>query len=194
MTQLGNGLAAGEHHEDALTVRKAELDMRRRLGASECVMLGMQGNLADSYRACGRTECALSMQRAVYSGWLKIYGEGFETLREASNLVTLFIELEHYDEAKTFLRKVMPAARRVLGEHHQLTIYMRWNYATTICSATGATLDDLREAVTTLEDVERIARRALGGAHPSTKKIGDNLRLSRALLLRGCAPARLPTL
>ena len=32
--------------------------------------------------------------------------------------------------------------------------------------ADGATLDDIREAVTTLEDAERIARRVLGGAHP----------------------------
>ena len=32
----------------------------------------------------------------------------------------------------------------------------------------GATLDDLREAVTTLEDTERTARRVLGGAHPLT--------------------------
>ena len=30
----------------------------------------------------------------------------------------------------------------------------------------GATLDDLREAVTTLEETERTARRVLGGAHP----------------------------
>ena len=35
----------------------------------------------------------------------------------------------------------------------------------------GSTLDDLREAVTTLEDAERTARRVLGGAHPTTKAI-----------------------
>ena len=32
MTQLGNGLSAADHHEDALSVREAELAMRRRLG------------------------------------------------------------------------------------------------------------------------------------------------------------------
>ena len=41
---------------------------------------------------------------------------------------------------------------------------------------------DLRESVTTLEDTERIAQRVLGGAHPLTTEIGDNLRLSRATL------------
>ena len=35
----------------------------------------------------------------------------------------------------------------------------------------GATLDDLREAVAKLEDVERTARRVFGGAHPTTLQI-----------------------
>ena len=50
----------------------------------------------------------------------------------------------------------------------------------------SATLDDLREAVTTLEDIARIARRVLGGAHPSTVKIERSLRMARvALAARG---------
>ena len=44
------------------------------------------------------------------------------------------------------------------------------------------TLDDLREAVTTLEDAERTARRVLGGAHPLTSAIEDNLQGARAAL------------
>ncbi len=47
---------------------------------------------------------------------------------------------------------------------------------------TDATLDDLREAVTTIEDVERTARRVLGGAHPLTSVIEVELRLARAAL------------
>ena len=46
----------------------------------------------------------------------------------------------------------------------------------------AATLDDLREAVTTLEDIEQIARRVLGGAHPTTEGIDDDLRNARAAL------------
>ena len=46
----------------------------------------------------------------------------------------------------------------------------------------GATLDDLREAVATLEDTERISRRVLGGAHPTTTEIEDELRKARAAL------------
>ena len=46
----------------------------------------------------------------------------------------------------------------------------------------AATLDDLREAVTMFEDTERIARRVLGGAHPTTVEIEDSLKNSRAVL------------
>ena len=46
----------------------------------------------------------------------------------------------------------------------------------------NATLDDLREAVTTLEDLERTARRVLGGAHPLVRVIERNQRESRDAL------------
>ena len=45
---------------------------------------------------------------------------------------------------------------------------MRWTYAEVLYTDDGATLDDLREAVAKLEDVERTARRVFGGAHPTT--------------------------
>ena len=54
--------------------------------------------------------------------------------------------------------------------------------AVTLYSDDGATLDDLREAVTTLEDVARIARRVLGSAHPNTAGIEIALRDARAEL------------
>ena len=50
----------------------------------------------------------------------------------------------------------------------RLTLTMRWNYARALWNDDGATPDDLREAVTTLEETARTARRVLGGAHPLT--------------------------
>ena len=44
------------------------------------------------------------------------------------------------------------------------------------------TLDDLREAVATLEDTERTARRVLSGAHPLTEVLQDEFRCARAAL------------
>ena len=52
-------------------------------------------------------------------------------------------------------------------------------YGWALCDDPAATLEDLREAVTTLEDVERTARRVLGGAHPHTKLIGQRLGEAR---------------
>ena len=50
----------------------------------------------------------------------------------------------------------------------------------------GATLDALREAVMTLEELKRTARRVLGGAHPLTVNIEDELQEARdALYARG---------
>ena len=45
-----------------------------------------------------------------------------------------------------------------------------------------ATLDNIREAVTTLEDAGRIAQRVLGGQNPTTKEIEHDLRNARAAL------------
>ena len=55
-------------------------------------------------------------------------------------------------------------------------------YADALYKEDRASLDDLCEAVTTLEDSERIARRVLGGAHPTTEGIQISLRNARAAL------------
>ena len=63
-----------------------------------------------------------------------------------------------------------------------MILTLRSTYAEAIYKDEGATLEDLREAVTTLEDVERIARRVFGGAHPLTLAIEDDLREARDAL------------
>ena len=78
------------------------------------------------------------------------------------------------------LLKTMPVARRVLGESNDTTLGMRCCYAEALYKADGATLDDLREAVTTLEDAGRIARRVFGGAYPITVRIEESPRDARA--------------
>ena len=80
-------------------------------------------------------------------------------------------------------------ARRVLGESRELTLKMRWVYAEALYKDDGATLDDLREAVNTLEDAGRIARRVFGGAHPRTVGIEAALRNARAALAARETPA-----
>ena len=90
--------------------------------------------------------------------------------------------LQRFEEAKSLLRKMIPVARRVLGESHELTLKMRKTYAQSLCEGPSATLDDLREAETTLEEIERIARRVFGGTHPFTAETEQNLQVLRAAL------------
>ena len=92
--------------------------------------------------------------------------------------------LQRFEEAKALLRKTMPVARRVLGESDEITLSMRWMYAGALRRDAGATLDDLREAVSKLEELERTARQVFGGTHPLTVETEDALREARATLGR----------
>jgi tetratricopeptide (TPR) repeat protein len=183
MSLLGSGLYAADHYEDALSVRETELAMERRVGASERNILAMQSNLANTYQALGRLEHANRMLQEVYSGTLKLNGKQHkETLGAATNYANSLKNLERFELAKALLRKTLPIARRVLGENDDITRKMRRNYAQSLYLNPGATLDDLREAVTTLEDTDRIARRVMGGGHPLTLDLQDCLRNARATL------------
>ena len=101
---------------------------------------------------------------------------------EACNHASLLKQLNRFNEIKALLVGTIPVARRVLGESHDTTLKMRWNYAKAFYCNPGATLDDLHEAVTTLEDLARIARRVFGGAHPTTADFEISLRNSRRAL------------
>ena len=98
----------------------------------------------------------------------------------AINYASSLVNLERFEEAKPLLRRKLPMARRVLGETNETTLRMRWYYAMALYDDRGATLDDFREAVATLEDTDRIARRVFGGAHPLTKNVEGSLRDARA--------------
>jgi hypothetical protein len=166
MSQLGGGLTEANNCEDASSVFEVQVSMLRRLGGSEENILIAQSNLANTYEALGRPE-ALQMKQDVYSGCLRLYGEeDGDTMIAASNHANCLLTAKRFDEAKPLLRKVIPVARRILGESHITTLRMRGCYAQALYKDSGATLDDLHEAVTTLEDVALIARRVLGGAHP----------------------------
>ncbi|CAH0372260.1 unnamed protein product, partial [Pelagomonas calceolata] len=183
MSMLGTGLSQVENYEDALSVREATLSMMRRVGASEEYILAAQCNLANSYLELGRNEDSLIMRQEIYSGNLKLYGEEHRsTILAANNYAESLRLLKRFGEAKPLLRRTIPVIRRVLGEDNDLTFKMRWSYAETLFRDDNATLGDLREAVETLEEAARTARRVLGGAHPVTEGIEKSLRDARAAL------------
>ena len=123
------------------------------------------------------------MDRDVYVGRAKLNGEEHEkTLRAASNYASSLRDLSRFEEARSLMRKTVPVARRILGDGHILTLKMRKIYAKALYFDAAATLDDLCEAVTTLEEIEPTTRRVLGGAHPIVAGIEISLRNARAAL------------
>ena len=108
--------------------------------------------------------------------------ENEKTLITANNYASTLFTLKRFEEAEALLRKMTPVARRILGDSKELTLKMRWIYADALSRDGDATLDDLREAVTTLEDTARIARRVFGGAHPTAIGIEEGLQKARAAL------------
>jgi len=183
MNLLGLGLYEASRFEEAVAVRETEFSMERRLNRSEKSILVVQGNLAGTYHMLGRLEQASSMYRDVYAGMVRLYGEEQEeTLRAAYNYALSLNALLHFKEAKSLLRKMTPVAQRVLGENIETTLRMKWTYAQSLYKDPDATLDDVREAVETLEDADRIARRVLGGAHPITARMEGTLQKARANL------------
>ena len=66
---------------------------------------------------------------------------------------------------------------------HDLTLRMRWTHAHSLFEGFendgSRNYDDLHEAIATLQEIEPIARRVLGGAHPLASAIGESLRNSR---------------
>ena len=183
MNLLGNGLSGAKHHVDALSVREAELSMLRRIDASDESIPITQRNLALTYAKLGRHEQALRMLRDAYSESLKTVGpQDGDAIMAASNLAASLLDLRRFEEARSLVRKTLPVARRVLGEDNEVTVKMRAVYEGALFRDDDATLDDLLEAVTTLEDVTRIARRVFGGANPVTVNIEEELRDARAAL------------
>ena len=152
-------------------------------------MLITQGNLALQYQALGRLESALPINRDVFLGFLKLYGEEHgSTLLAADNYASTLTSLKRYGEASKLLRKLTPVARRALGENNKLTLTMRWLYARALYKDDGHTLADLRESVETLGSVAPLWTRVFGPSHPDTPCVQRALEDAReALAARAAA-------
>ena len=88
--------------------------------------------------------------------------------------------------AKKFVEDASPEIRgedkKKVTDSASLLTWVRTTYAQAIYKDPAATLDDLHEAVNTLEDTKRTARRVLGGANPVTGSIEQNLEKARSTL------------
>ena len=87
--------------------------------------------------------------------------------------------LETDRQTKMILTNCAACAAPLTHDHRKRCSRCKTRYEA-LYKADGATLDDLREAVTTLEDAGRIARRVFGGAYPITVRIEESPRDARA--------------
>ena len=114
---------------------------------------------------------------------MRLNGEEHEqTVIAANNYALALSALKRFEEVRALFRKTVPVARRVFGESNETTLKMRTIYAEALYKDPAAALHDLREAVTTLAEIEPIARRVLGGTHPVAMNIEASLQNARSKL------------
>ena len=135
------------------------------------------------YEEFGKLESAIITRQEVYSGFLRLKGvDHHYTITSALCYASSLMDLHRYAEAKALMRKTTPVARRAFGDSHALALKTRRNYARVLFRDPSATLDDLREAVETIEEIERTARRVFGDSHPTTNSIRRDLQRAREVL------------
>jgi hypothetical protein len=187
MNLLGMGLSASKQHEDALTVKEANLALLRRLGRSEDseAILTSQTNIAFTLSHLDRDEEALELERTIYRQRMASRGKfNVHTIRAALNLCVSLSSLERFEEARALAQKTIPAVRCALGPDHDLTLCIRRNSAETISKDPKSTLADLRQAETTLRDVCRRTRQVFGAQHPETSTSEKRMRELKAILAK----------
>ena len=187
MTELGNGLDAANHYEDALSVMQAEMSMLRRVGASEYDMLVVQNNLGCTYQRLGRLEEALQMKRDVYSGHSRHRNLGplhQNTLKAALNLSTALVNAGNYAEARAFTRDQTELARLALGADHPVTLDFQWGYSRAFRLDKDISAEQLAEVATTLEKTLEISQRVCGREHPRTCSVRGELTFAREEIAR----------
>ena len=100
------------------------------------------------------------------------------TIDVVQNLVNALGKSRQYAEAKALLREQIPNMRQ-LGPDHTSTISLRLLLAMCLDEDNNATRGDIEESVTILEDVDRRARRVLGGNHPLAAQVHGALERAR---------------
>ena len=143
-------------------------------------MLVVQANIANSYLQLGRTDDSLRMNKAVYAGNVRLFGESHEkTLLSALSLSVALVRADEASESMAFSRPLLPVARRVLGADNDLCLRLAHSYAYAVLGCAAPSRDELFFAERLLEDTVRRVRRVLGTAHPSTSKAEGDLAILR---------------
>ena len=152
------------------------------VGCDDLMIVRTQTDIAGCYDTLGQHELAYPiMARAYAKRVAKVGAAEPATLNLAGNLGRTTLKLKKYAEARDLLGGRVPVAIQVLGKEHHVTIRLRWFYCQAIYKDADATLGEVREAVTMLEDVAITSRRVFGAEHPTAR--GCQYALDEARLL-----------
>ena len=130
------------------------------------------------------------MERDVFDNKKEWFGmEQRTTLLSALNLAdSLFHRRDCSVEFNSLLREALPHAR-ALGPEDDTYLGLRALQAQAVTDDAAASLDDVAEAVTILEDISNISRRVMGPTHPLSKLRAHNLAIAQRKLARRRARA-----
>ncbi len=168
MTTLSNGLGEAGRYDEELGILEARLAFLRRFGCSLNYIDVTKANMAVCYSNLRRHEEALTLRRELYARALAFRGPSDEFFAMALNLALSLMHTRRLEEAKSFLREQLPAARRALGNDHRLVLKLRGVYAETSVHDQSSTRDNIDEAVSIMEVIQR-SQRVFGAAHPEAQ-------------------------
>ena len=180
MTVLANGLNDAKFTEESLAIYEAGLATAERVWPHlENVV--QRDNLASCYNDLGRYEEALKIHREIYAFETARNGFTEGTLTTALNISMILCDTERYSEAAAFSSKGVGESTRLLGFDHDITLRLRSNYAMAIYMDPYSSLQDLTNAVETMENVLRVRRRVFGDC-PRTTSDTWKTEAARAIL------------
>ena len=165
----------GDSTAETITVgEQLAADYERLLGPDHPDTLGSRNNLAEAYRAAGRTGEAITLAEQVLAARERLLGPDHpDTLGSRNNLAADYLAAGRTGEAITLAEQVLAARERLLGPDHPGTLGSRNNLAEAYRAA-GRT----DEAITLDEQVLAAFERLLGPDHPNTLAARSNLALA----------------
>ena len=168
LTELGDSMA------QAITVgEQVTADHERVLGSDHPDTLASRGNLANAYRAAGRTGEAITLHEQTLTAMERVLGPDHpDTLALRSNLAIAYRAAGRTGEAVGLDEQTLAASERVLGPDHPDTLKSRNNLAIDLRAA-GCT----GEAIVLREQVLAARERVLGPDHPDTLRSRNNLAI-----------------
>ena len=142
MSILGSALYEASPPEEVLPVLEANLALFRRYWPHEQSILDVQTNLAGCLDNFGRYDEALVLMRGIHARKAAMFGVSHEdTIGSGLNVSHLMRQLRLWDQAKSFVRDLLPAARRSLGPDSNITLNLNVSLALALKSDPKRTRD-----------------------------------------------------